>query len=886
MRAPRIFGRCATSDVALAARASHELARDPARGRETRLRNAPSRASERKVSPRVARASGSREVRAHAARARGSRALVASLLAHIACAALASAAQGPTERSCRVDYTIRARVEPAERALHGEETIVWRNLSGDDVFDLQLHLYWNAYANNRSTHMRESAGFARGSEVLEDEWGWQRVTSIEIADRELVSKIRYLQPDDSVVDDRTVFSVPLPASAKTGETVTVRLKWDAMIPRVRERTGCKGDFLFIAQWFPKVGVYDAGNGWNCHQFHSSTEFFSDYGTYDVTIELPARYEGKIGASGTSAEPERVIGERVIARFLAPSEADRRRTDAAGRTPLVHDFAWTADPRYVVHREFTFHFDEWLARHRTEVERVALALGRGVDELRERDVDVTLLLHPEHDSQAARHFDATCVSLFFYGLWFGGYPYEHITVVDPAWGAGGAGGMEYPTLFTAGSRMFTWPAMHSPESVTVHECGHQFWYGLVGNNEFEAAWLDEGFNTFTQNEALSLAYGPSRRTTEFSGLFFDGVALAKDPGGSALCDALALRRWSLPWDVVLRPARSSAFADWWRSQPALSFARMNEDPRWSARNGYLADPDSDPIDTPGWKYVDFQSYRQNSYRRPAVMLATLEGLVGRERFLRGMRLYSERWRYGHPYPQDFFDAFATGANADVAWYFEQAFRSTATVDWSVEVTQKHAARAKGWFQGLDGAFDRREPLAANPARASDAPPNEPVLKQLGDDVPKDDAPGEAAAKRDAPGDGEHKETARAIENSAGAQTSDEDQPWSIDVVVRRKGTFLLPLKLQLTYDDGSKETLLWSREEQARSTWWKPLAGREPSGAKLLSAVLDPERLYLVDMDMSNNQWFEQVDERAPWRWSERVLTQCAHLLHWYGGLGG
>src|SRR5436190_16780721 len=142
-------------------------------------------------------------------------------------------------------------------------------------------------------------------------------------------------------------------------------------------------------------------------------------------------------------------------------------------------------------------------------------------------------------------------------------------------------MEYPTLFTAGSRMFTWPAMHSPESVTVHECGHQFWYGLVGNNEFEAAWLDEGFNTFTQNEALTLAYGPSRRASEFSGLYFDGVALAKDPGGGALCDALALRRWPvpapfLPADFALHPARSSAFVDWWRAQPALSFARMNED----------------------------------------------------------------------------------------------------------------------------------------------------------------------------------------------------------------------------------------------------------------------------------------------------------------------
>jgi hypothetical protein len=357
------------------------------------------------------------------------------------------AAQGTGELACRADYTIRARVEPTERSLSGEETITWSNATHDDVFDLEFHSYWNAFANNRSTHMRESAGSARGSAMLADDWGWQRITSIEIDGRELVSKLRYIQPDDEEADDRTVFSVPLPAINRPGESVKVNVKWEARIPRVRERTGCKDDFLFIAQWFPKLGVYDAGNGWNCHQFHASTEFFSDYGTYDVTLDLPARYEGKIGASGVEAEPERSNGERVIARFVAPSAADQKRDELFGKHPLVHDFAWTADPRYVVHDEFTFHFDEWAARYKSEVERVALALGRGIDELRSRDVAVTLLMHPEHDDQAQRHFEAACASLFFYGLWFGGYPYEHITVVDPAWGAGGAGGMEYPTLFT-------------------------------------------------------------------------------------------------------------------------------------------------------------------------------------------------------------------------------------------------------------------------------------------------------------------------------------------------------------------------------------------------------------------------------------------------------
>src|SRR5262249_46413985 len=97
-------------------------------------------------------------------------------------------------------------------------------------------------------------------------------------------------------------------------------------------------------------------------------------------------------------------------------------------------------------------------------------------------------------------------LRYYGAWSAPYPYRQITVVDPAW-ASASGGMEYPTLFTGGANVFAPPALQSPESVTVHEAGHQFWYGLVGNNEFEEAWLDEGFNSYHNRKADSLAYGP-------------------------------------------------------------------------------------------------------------------------------------------------------------------------------------------------------------------------------------------------------------------------------------------------------------------------------------------------------------------------------------------
>jgi hypothetical protein len=767
---------------------------------------------------------------------------------------LLAAAQNAEDRPCRADYVIRARYEQEGRRLRGELTVRWKNESRDVVPDLWFHAYWNAFANSETTHMTEAGGTLRGGRMGDDDWGWQRVTSLFVGDEDLTDAIEWVSPDDQREEDHTVFRALLPRAARPGEVVEARLSWEARIPRARRRTGWKDDFFFVAHWFPKLGVYESKNGWNCHQFHASTEFFSDYGTYDVELDLPAMYEDKVGASGVQSGPSSLAKGRYVVRYLAPSEADRARAQPDGRAPLVHGFVWTADRDFVEHVD-TFHFDEWAARYPDEIARVALALDKTPEELRLRDVVVRVLLQPEHADQGKRHYDATCTALFFYGLWWGEYPYEQVTVVDPAWAAA-AGGMEYPTLFTGGSRMFTKPAMQTPESVVVHECGHQFWYGLVGNNEFEAAWLDEGFNTFSQNDALALRYGMSIATTSFARVPFDGVPVGARPGGTPLADALGGARWKLPWVGELRPLRGSGFLDWWREQPLLAYGRRRDDPREGERTGYLADPDTDPIDRAGWRYANHQSYRVNSYRRTATALRSLRGLVGDERFLRGMRLYSERWRYRHPYPQDFFDAFQEGAKADIGWYFEQAFRSTATADWSVEVTQKQVEEPRGWFldeQGVFRAHLRSEAEPQESAGSSGAPPENGGSAE--DPPPTDDA-----------------------------------QPlltlWRPDVLVRRRGELLLPLTVELNWSDGASDRLVWSREEQAHSAWWKPLAEREPAARKLVSVRIDPDRRYAFDLDLSDNEWHAATDEAAPLRWSERVFAQYLHLLHGLGGVGG
>ena len=768
--------------------------------------------------------------------------------------------EAPDNRSCETHYTIRAKLldapsNPDQRRLSGELELEWVNHTEDAVGDLWFHLHHNAYANNRSVHLTEAQGRLRGVKV-DRGWGYQQVTGIRAMGADLLPALEFVPSDgEQYAEDRTVFRVELPTVVYPGERVSVKLEWESLIPRVRRRTGHHEDFLLMAHWFPKLGVYEGGRGWNCHQFHMNTEFYADYGTYDVTLDLPAQYyqrseEGrgtlKVAASGVQVggvveDPET---ERIRVRFLAPGPEDRDRLDPLAKAarlprPQVHGFAWSADPDYVV-RTYEFDAGAWRTRHPQYEVDILDAVNANPDWKTAEDfalqpVTVRVFVQPEHAEQADRHAEATMAALFLYGLWWGDYPYAEVSVIDPAWGASAAGGMEYPTLFTCGTSMFTERSMHRPESVTVHEAGHQFWYGLVGNNEYEAAWLDEGFNSYTDSEVLLRQYGPQRASTRYAGLPVWGKRPSSLPDGGNLGGILNGRSWKVPTrSERLQPLGSSAFLDFWRDQPFLTFAPEFSDPIRGDRAGYLRDPDTDPIETWAFHYCDRNSYRTNSYPRTAASLRTLRDLVGSTLFLRGMRHYSEQWRYRHPYAEDFYAAFQEGSGEDVAWFFDDVFRGTKTADWSVDVRQPRTPKPAGLFQLPDGSW---------------GPP------------PEEGEPG-------AP--------------SPGGELA-------YDVVVRRDGGLILPVDVEVRFEPVEGEesrsvTYTWTREQQQAQTWWRlPL---EPGTASIRAVVLAPKPIVHLDTDLSNNAWYARSDRLAPWRWTERSITWHSRILQWLSRVAG
>ena len=513
-----------------------------------------------------------------------------------------AAARSPRNAS----YSIDVDLDPGSHSVTGREVITWRNITSKPTSELRFHTYWNAWRDAHSTWMRERirAATASGADLSDlvdrpaGDWSRIDVSAVRLLAggatpmTDLTSAVRYIAPDDGNGDDRTVLAVPLPKPAAPGDTLTIEVAWTSHVPRTFARTGVIGRFYFIAQWFPKLGVLEDA-GWNAHQFHAGTEFFSDYGVYDVRMTVPRGWV--VGATGREQSRTDTPSGKTVHHYV---EHD------------VHDFAWTTSPDFLVRTE--------------KFEHPRLPA-----------VEMRLLLQPEHAGQAERHFAATRATLSSYGDWYGPYPYGHITIVDPAWQSR-AGGMEYPTLFTAGTRWIAPASVNTPEGVTVHECGHQFWYGLSGNNEFEDAWMDEGLNTFSTARVLDETFSPAFQSMRLFGGF-------------------------VPW----------VFRD-------LPVSRVVDGDRIA---GYRSVATSDVQSTPSWRYFP-GSGGAITYNKTALWLHTLERLIGWRRLDRGLAAFFGRAEFHHPSPDQLFGALSQGAGTNLGWYFDEVYRSSNAFDYAV------------------------------------------------------------------------------------------------------------------------------------------------------------------------------------------------------------
>ena len=523
----------------------------------------------------------------------------------------------PTPLSPRnANYRIDVRLNTDTKRLQGQQVLTWRNTSPDVIGELQFHMYLNAFRDANSTFMRESGGQLRGDALDKskaENFGWTKLTSLrdQRTGESLLSQIQFIQPDDQEAGimasgDRTVLRVLLSRPIAPGETIVLDMSFQAKLPKIFARTGFSKDFFLVGQWFPKIGVYEPAGmrgrkvgGWNCHQFHAHSEFYADFGTYDVSITTPQSL--KIGATGRQTQ-------EVVNR-------DGTQTTRWWAEDVI-DFAWTASPHYRIIDS------QWQGKS-------------GVP------VNIRLLMQPEHSGQAQRHFDAAKAALSYFDKHLGRYPYTTLTIVDPPVHASGAAGMEYPTFITAGTSWGMPTGLRFPEMVTVHEFGHQYFMQLLASNEFEEAWLDEGFNQYYEGRIMDETYGPQRGMFDWFGFRMGDLEASRD--GYVHLD---------------NPAIGPAYGNVWQL-PA----------------GY---------------------YGELTYQKTATWLRTLEGLLGRAVMDEVMQTYFIRWRFKHPNAQSFIDVvneivprrLGGKLGPDMNWFFEQVLFGDRVCDYKLARLTNH------------------------------------------------------------------------------------------------------------------------------------------------------------------------------------------------------
>ncbi|HET7359455.1 MAG TPA: M1 family metallopeptidase [Rhodanobacteraceae bacterium] len=491
-------------------------------------------------------------------------------------------ADAPTLSDRVVSYTIEAMLDPDKHTVDAHERMTWRNRSKLPVSAVYLHMYLNAFDGPGSTFFTErdaysGTGHSRGAATLKKgEWGYIDLKQVQQGGAAV--KWTFVQPDNGPATDRTVVRLDLPQAVPAGGTLTLDIDFHDHLPRVVERTGWFGKFHLVAQWFPKIGVLElpgergaTAPRWNVHEFHYRSEFYADYGSFDVKLTVPKGYT--VGAVGEEQGAPVVNGNTVTHHFVQDD---------------VEDFAWVAAPGYKT-MDTTW-------------------TGPGSPQ-----VKVRVIYPPEYAASAKPVLKATTDSLTYFSDTLGAYPYRTVTAVVPPYNASEAGGMEYPTFFTAEGYNKIDPgtlSQYEIDFVTIHEFGHGYFMGILGSNEFEEPMLDEGMNEYWDDRMLRARNQDIHATTPF--LRWLGIAPSMGP---------------------------------------FVMERLG---------GVVGiDEPTDSLDANSWDRFSNSSYG-SVYSRTASTMHDLEARLGSDAMGRGMKLYYQRWKFRHPSAADLRDALAEGS----------------------------------------------------------------------------------------------------------------------------------------------------------------------------------------------------------------------------------
>jgi len=514
-----------------------------------------------------------------------------------------------------VNYTINVELDDKNHTLKGMEYIDYFNNSPDDLEFLWFHLWPNAYKDNTTALAKQK--IENGSSALyyatDEERGY--INEIDFKVNGVSVKWEY-HPEH--IDICKIF---LNKTLKAGQSIRISTPFFVKIPNAKfSRLGHVDQSYMITQWYPKPAVYDK-DGWHPMPYLDQGEFYSEFGNFDVSISLPSNYT--VGATGDLQNKKEITRLNYLAAITDTitqfsDEMSFPQSDIETKTLRyiqnnVHDFGWFADKRYHVLRG--------------EVE---------LPNSKEKVILWTMFTNNEaklwKNSIEYMH-DA----IYYYSLWNGDYPYKHCTAVDGTIAAGG--GMEYPNVTVigeSGNEKYL-------EEVIMHEVGHNWFYGMLGSNERDHPWMDEGINSFDELRYMRLKYPKYNILLNDIPSFFSKMFDLKDYTNKNI-------------------------------QGELMYF-MNA---WTAKD--------QPIELHSCKYT-YMNYGGIVYSKTAIVFDYLMAYLGEEMMNKCKKAYFNKWKFKHPQPEDLREVFEEVSEEDLSWFFNDMIETTKQLDYSIKKVKK-------------------------------------------------------------------------------------------------------------------------------------------------------------------------------------------------------
>jgi len=545
---------------------------------------------------------------------------------------------GPRYWQQQVDYVIQASLDTTDHSIRGTERITYHNNSPDAL----RYLWFQLDQNTRSLeHSRAYQVQGALPERISPQA--MRYVGLQPFDGGFdLSRVQLVDGAGTLVDadyriNNTVMRLNLAAPLAPGDVQVMEIDWSYRIPdqgRGGKELVSDGWIYEMAQWFPRLSVYDDVNGWQTDQFMGRGEFYLEFGNYDVTLTVP--WNHIVDATGVLQNPEAVLTttqrerlERALTseepvfivaadEVMEPASRPRRSGTLTWHfnAENVRDFAWVSSKTYV--------WDAAGFRYRPGETPIA------VHSLYPRDA------MPLWDKVSTR---ATIQTLKTYGRMAFEYPYPKAVNAN-----GLAGGMEYPMMAFCGARpqpdgTYSEGTERALISVTIHEVGHNWFPMIVATDERKWTWMDEGLNTFLQY------YGEQ----DYAATYCGGV-------------------WTQTEDCTYQSSRG----------PAPNIV------------AYMRDPDQVPLMTES----DFihKDFGNNGYAKPATGLQMLrEHILEPAPFDDAFSGYATAWMFKKPQPADFFRSMDEGAGENMAWFWRGWFYTTHANDQNL--TNVSAQRAE-------------------------------------------------------------------------------------------------------------------------------------------------------------------------------------------------